>query len=214
MKNSRLHWATLLVALIAAPAVSQTTDRGFYLGLAYSSVSADYAPPEMTAWPNSAAASAADTPSRMTGGLLESIGSQGFKPVVGYRVLDWLAFEADYLDLSGDSAPLELMCINPPCPNKARVDTSSTSLSALAMWPVGKFDLFARLGVSRWKSTIETLNADGSRFWSQDLSGTDEKYGAGAQLHIQKVTARLEYERLRFGGDAADTWSVGIAYSF
>jgi len=203
-----------LLALLAAAGAAQAANRGFYLGLAYSSVSADYAPPEMTAWPNAVPASSVDTPSRVTGDLLDSIGSRGFKPVVGYRVLDWLAFEADYLDLSGDSAPLELMCINPPCPDKARAETSSASLSVLAMWPVGRFDLFARLGVSRWESNIETLNTDGSRFWSQDLSGTDQKYGAGTQFHIQKVTARLEYEHLRFGGDAADTWSVGIAYSF
>jgi hypothetical protein len=82
------------------------------------------------------------------------------------------------------------------------------------MWPVGRFDLFARLGVSRWKSSVETLNDDGSRFWSQDISGTDEKYGVGGQMRIDQVTARLEYEHLRFGGDAADTWSIGIAWTF
>ena len=95
-----------------------------------------------------------------------------------------------------------------------RAETTSASLSALALWPLGKFDIFARVGLSYWDSTLETINTDGSRFWHQDLSGTDEKFGAGAQLHFHKVTARLEYEHLRFSGDAADTWSLGVAYSF
>ncbi len=112
------------------------------------------------------------------------------------------------------SGDLGLVCVTQPCPDRLRAETSSASLSALAMWPIGKFDLFARLGVSRWESTVEGRNTDGSRFWSQHLSGTDEKYGAGAQFHLHKLTARLEYEHLRFAGDAADTWSIGIACNF
>ena len=63
-------------------------------------------------------------------------------------------------------------------------------------------------------STIKTINSDASRLWHQDKDGTDEKFGAGAQFHFHKMTARLEYERLRFSGDAADTWSLGAAWSF
>ncbi|HET9472385.1 MAG TPA: hypothetical protein VFO82_00735, partial [Steroidobacteraceae bacterium] len=35
-----------------------------------------------------------------------------------------------------------------------------------------------------------------------------------SSVSFHKVTARLEYERPRFSGDAADTWSLGVAYSF
>ena len=203
-----------LLALLAAAGTAQAADRGFYLGLAFSDVSPDYATPQMTAYPTDVTPASIDTPSYVTGDLVDSIGSTGFKGVVGYRALDWLAFEADYLDLDGDSASLGLVCVTQPCPDRIRAETSSASLSALAMWPIGKFDLFARLGVSRWESTVEGRNTDGSRFWSQEFSGTDEKYGAGAQFHIHKLTARLEYEHLRFAGDAADTWSIGIAYRF
>jgi opacity protein-like surface antigen len=208
MSNSRKHWATLL-ALLAAPGAASTAERGFYIGAAYSDVSPDYAPPSQIAYPALFA-----TPSRVAGGDLDPIGSRGIKWVAGYRLIDWLAFEADYLDLSGDSRRREVFCVTQPCPDRIRGETASASLSALALWPLGKFDVFARVGVSHWKSTIETVNPDGSLFWSQDLSGTDGKYGAGAQIHIHKVTARLEYERLRFSGDAANTWSIGVAYSF
>jgi hypothetical protein len=209
MKNSRLHGAALLAALLLTPDAALATDHGWYLGAAYSNVSPNYASSDEIAFPVDF-----DTPSRLAGGGLDAIGSEGFKLLAGFRALDWLAFEVDYLDLSGDSAPLGLFCVTQPCPDQIRAETSSASLSALALWPLGKFDIFARLGLSSWDSKIETFNTDGSRFWHRNLNGTDEKFGAGAQLHIHKVTARLEYERLRFGGDAANTWSLGVAYSF
>jgi len=209
MTHSKILRVALLAALTATPHATQAAERGWYIGAAYSSVSADYAPS-----PVFVPLATIETPSRYVGGELDTIGSQGFKLAAGFRALDWLAFEADYLDLSGDSAPLGLVCITQPCPDQIRAETTSASLSALALWPLGNFDVFARVGLSHWDSTIETINADGSRFWHQDLDGTDEKFGAGAQFHFHKMTARLEYERLRFSGDAADTWSVGVAYSF
>jgi len=205
MKNSSIY----CVALLAAASVASAADRGWYAGAAYSSVSADYAPAPELAFP-----AGLETPSRYTSGEPDTIGSQGFKLVAGFRALDWLAFEADYLDLGSDSEPLDLVCVTQPCPDRIRAETASTSLSALALWPLGKFDVFMRVGISHWDSKIETINSDGSRFWHQDLSGTNEKYGVGAQVHFHQVTARLEYERLRFSGDAADNWSIGVAYSF
>jgi opacity protein-like surface antigen len=211
-------WAALLPAL-AISGTANAADHGWYLGAAYSNVSPDYAPPpSIIVLPaggvSGVFSSGIHTPSYLTGDELDSIGSTGFKAVAGYRAFDWLAFEVDYLDLSSDSVSLGLVCVTQPCPNTFHADTSSASLSALALWPLGKFDLFARIGLSRWKTELEAINTDGSRFWSQDLLGTDEKYGAGAQIHFDKVTARLEYEHLRFSGDAADTWSIGAAYSF
>jgi hypothetical protein len=208
MKNSNVHGVALLAALLATPDAARAANHGWYIGAAYSDVSPDYAPRPQLAFPTGG------TPSRYAWDAMDTIGSQGLKLVAGFRALDWLAFEADYLDLSGDSQRLELICLTQPCPSVMRTETTNASLSALALWPVGKFDIFARLGFSQWESSLEMLNDDGSQFWSRDLSGTDEKYGAGAQLHIHKVTARLEYEHLRFSGDAADTWSLGVAYSF
>jgi OmpA-OmpF porin, OOP family len=209
MKQSYILWVAPLAALMATSDATHAAERAWYLGAAYSNVSADYAPTPESFGPNTI-----ETPSHYTGGELDTIGSQGFKLVGGFRAFEWLAFEADYLDLSGDSAPLGLVCVTQPCPDQIRAQTTNASLSALALWPVGKYDIFARVGLSHWESALETINPDGSRFWHQELDGTDEKYGAGAQFHFHQVTARLEYERLRFSGDAADTWSLGIAYSF
>jgi len=202
-----------LATLLAILGNAHAADRGFYLGLAYSDVSPDYATPEMVAYPGSGIPST-DTPSYVTGDVVDPIGSNGIKGLVGYRVFDWLAFEVDYLRLEGNSAPLELVCITQPCPDKVEAESSSYSFSALGLWPLGKFDVFARVGVSRWDSKISLLNPDGQHFWATDVTGTDPKFGVGAQMHIQKLTARIEYEYLSFGKDAADTWSIGIAYGF
>jgi hypothetical protein len=203
MKRSRTLSAVVLCAtiLFALPE-SRADTRGWYAGVALSEVSPDYAP-RPTASPSGTALA----------GSLDPIGSHGYKIVAGYRFIDWLAVEADYLDLDGNSAPLNLVCVVAPCPNRVRTESSDASLSALALWPLGRFDLFARAGLSRWQSTLD-VTADGTRLFSRQGRGTDEKFGAGAQLHVHKITARLEYEHLRFGRDAADTWSIGAAYSF
>ena len=141
MKQSYIFWVAPLTALMATPDATHAAERGWYLGVAYSNVSADYAPP-----PESFGPTTIETPSHYTGGELDTIGSQGFKLVGGFRAFEWLAFEADYLDLSGDSAPLGLVCVTQPCPDQIRAQTTNASLSALALWPVGKFDVFAPRG--------------------------------------------------------------------
>jgi hypothetical protein len=209
MKTASIYCVALLVSLLVTPDEAQAADHGWYLGAAYSNLSADYSPPEEFAIPTDFA-----TPSPFPGIVAETIGSDGFKLDAGYRVLDWLAFEADYFDFGSNSAPLGIFCVNQPCPATIRGATASASLSALALWPIGRFDVFARVGLSRWETSLEMFYDDGSRFWHQDIDGTDEKYGAGAQVHFGKIAARLEYEHLRFSADAADTWSLGVAYNF
>ena len=199
-----------LAALLTVFGTAHSAERGFYLGVGYSDVTPHYATPMVYL----DARIPRDTPSRVTGDAVEPIGSYGIKGLVGYRVYDWLAFEVDYLRLDGNSAPTNLVCVTQPCPDKIQAESSNYSFSTLGLWPIGKFDVFARVGVSRWESKISLLTSDGWRYWSEDLTGTEAKYGGGAQVHIGAVTARLEYEHLSFGDDAADTWSIGIAYGF
>jgi opacity protein-like surface antigen len=203
MNRSRTLSAAALFASILFPLQEARSDtHGWYAGAAYSNVSPSYAPRPTTGPAGIALA-----------GSLDPIGSRGYKLVGGYRALDWLALEADYLDLTSSSAPLNLVCVLAPCPDRVRTESASASLSALALWPLGRFDLFARAGLSRWQTSLD-VSSDGSQIFSRHIRGTDQKLGAGAQLHVHKVTARLEYEHLRFGRDAADTWSIGLAYAF
>ena len=45
MKHSYILWVALLAALMATPDAAHAAERGWYLGAAYSNVSADYASP-------------------------------------------------------------------------------------------------------------------------------------------------------------------------
>ena len=129
MKHTDVLWVALLASLLATPGATHAAERGWYLGGAYSNVSADYAPA-----PDYVGPATIETPSRFVGGELDTIGSQGFKLVGGFRALDWLAFEADYLDLSGDSAPLGLVCVTQPCPDSdSRRDHKRFAIRACAV---------------------------------------------------------------------------------
>ena len=62
----------------------------------------------------------------------------GFKAIAGWRFIDWLAVEANYVDLgSGDDNVLG---------TRVESDVNGVSLSAVGFVPVGPVDLFARVG--------------------------------------------------------------------
>ena len=64
--------------------------------------------------------------------------STGFKAIAGWRFLDWLSVEANYVDLgSGDDHVAG---------EKLEADASGLSLSAVGFVPIGPVDLFARVG--------------------------------------------------------------------
>ena len=92
-------------------------------------------------------------------------------------------------------------------------ENHATQLAALALWPVGSFDLFARLGANYWEADAKI--ADGSvtivRASDDDV---DVVYGAGAQYRYQRLALRLEYERIALDESDADTVSLGVTYSF
>ena len=92
--------------------------------------------------------------------------------------------------------------------------SSTTSISALAIYPIRQFDLFVRAGVTHWRADVDTLNYDDSRLGNASESDTEPSYGAGAQYNVERFSMRLEYQRLKFGEDSADLAVVGVTYSF
>lgn len=208
---------TLPVAAVCAAVFlpihqSLAAERGWYAGAAFTKVSADYATPLPVL--QSPALQGVDTPSRIVGASADSIGSHGFKLVAGYRLLDWLAVEADYLGLDGTGSAVRYPCIPQYCVVENSHDSSALAFSGLALWPLGRFDLFARVGVARWRFDTKSVSDNGTVLSSAGTRGTNETLGGGVQLHARRITTRLEYERRRFAGDVANTWSLGFAYGF
>ena len=129
--------------------------------------------------------------------------STGFKAIAGWRFLDWLAVEGNYVDLgSGDDRIVG---------EKIESDINGVSLSAVGFLPVGPVDLFARVGAINWNADVEAPGLDirGSE------DGTDLTYGLGAQFRVWSLSLRAEYERFDISdADNVDMISLGVTWTF
>jgi OOP family OmpA-OmpF porin len=175
--------ATLALSLFGLPALS--ADNGIYLGasLGQSGVSVD----ETFAGEN----------------FSFDTDSTGFKAIAGWRFLDALAVETNYVDLgSGDDRVGG---------ETIKTDVNGVSLSAVGFLPVGPVDLFARIGVINWNADVEIPSLDASL--SDD--GTDLTYGVGAQFRVWSLSLRAEYERFDISdADTVDMVSLGVTWTF
>jgi Outer membrane protein beta-barrel domain len=127
----------------------------------------------------------------------------GFKAIAGWRFLDWVAVEANYVDLgSGDDNVLG---------QKIKSDVNGVSLSAVGFVPIGPVDLFARVGAVNWNADLDAPNLGVSG--SDD--GTDLTYGVGAQFRVWSLSIRGEYEVFDISNaDTVDMFSIGVTWTF
>ena len=129
--------------------------------------------------------------------------STGYKAIVGWRFLDWLAVEGKYVDLgSGDDRVAG---------ESSETGVDGISLSAVGFLPIGPVDIFARVGAIDWNADVEAPNL-GVRA-SDD--GTDLTYGLGAQFRVWSLGLRAEYERFDISNaDKVDMISLGVTWTF
>ena len=141
-------------------------------------------------------------------GLSDSEDDNGFKVIAGWRPLDWIAVEANYIDLGGVQDDTEGVTI----------DSSAISVSALLLAEIGIVDLYARAGMVNWDTKIAVQGVG-----SVSDDGWEPTYGVGIGLHFGSLGARLEYERFttssfedlfdNFDTDV-DTISLGVTWTF
>jgi hypothetical protein len=163
------------VALVGLPAVA--ADNGIYLGgsVGLSSVQDD--------------------------SINYDADSVGFKLIGGWRFLDWLAVEGNYVDFgSGDDKVFG---------ERIETQVDGVSLSAVGFLPVGPVDLFARAGAINWNG--ETRSPTLGR-GSDD--GTDLTYGVGVQFRVWSLSLRAEYEIFDIDGADLDMMSLGVTWTF
>ena len=137
---------------------------------------------------------------------IDGFGSDGlddnsFKLIAGFRPLDWLAVEANYIDLGGESA-------DDPDFGEISVDTRALTVSALAIAEVGVIDLFARVGFANWNIDVETDFGDASD------DGWEPTYGVGVGAHFGSLGVRAEYETFSADDVDIDTLSLSFTYTF
>lgn len=175
-----MRWSLLPVALCAASPAAFAMDpslHGFYIGGAVGDAAVEFEDDE-------------------TGATFDADDS-GFKVIVGYRIIDWVAVELNYSDYGN------------PVDEFQGVDLESSydakSASVLGMIPLRNFDLFGRLGFARLDADFRVV---GARVGSSDYS-TEPLFGLGAQFRPNPNFAiRVEWEAvlLDANNDEDDDW--------
>jgi hypothetical protein len=87
------------------------------------------------------------------------------------------------------------------------------SASAVALWPINRFRLFAKAGALWWDVDGHDLTIAGPRPYSND--GVDFVAGVGGDIAVVSgLRIRLEWEHLKIDDDDADSVSIGALWQF
>jgi hypothetical protein len=183
MKTRILAYGTLFLGL--ASFSSQAVDNGIYLGAGIGQGGVQFE-------------------DRIEGENFDFDASDtAYKLIAGWRFLDWLAVEANYVDLGTADDRIDGVDI--------AADVSGFSLAALGFLPIGPVDVFAKLGAVNWDAE---LSAPGTGLSSSD-DGTDLMYGAGVQFRVWSLSFRGEYEMFDVAdADTVDMISLGVTWTF
>lgn len=131
----------------------------------------------------------------------------GYKLIAGWRFLDWLSVEGNWIDFGSASDRVPVQGGN----LKIESDLDGVSVSVVGFLPIGPIDLFARAGVFNWDGSLNS----GALAGKGSDDGTDLTYGVGAQFRLLSLSLRAEYERFDVDAlDNADMISVGLTYTF
>jgi opacity protein-like surface antigen len=137
-----------------------------------------------------------------------------FKIFLGYRVLDWVGFEAEYVDL-GEITPRRG---NQPGVSGFRLEEAGFGAFGMLYWsPLpAPVDLFAKAGFVVSQAHVHANGFFGA-FDDTDNS-TDLAWGVGAQVRLDKLAIRAEYEKFNMdvgdGFKSPDMISIGASWTF
>jgi hypothetical protein len=120
-------------------------------------------------------------------GGLPDLKNTSWKAFAGVRPLNWLAAEAEYIDLGSGNSTTATDVGNVT----AHTDGSAVAAFAVGFLPIPLpvVDIYGKVGLARWK-----LNGNIGSLGSLSTNGTEFAWGIGAQAHISMIGARLEYE--------------------
>ena len=136
-----------------------------------------------------------------------------FKIFLGYRVLDWVGFEAEYVDLGEIT-----LKGNQPGLTGFRLEEAGFGVFGMLYWSPAPapVDLFAKAGFVVSQAHVRASGIFNA-FDDTDNS-TDLAWGAGAQVRFDKLAVRVEYEKFDFdvgdGFKSPDMISVGASWTF
>jgi Outer membrane protein beta-barrel domain len=127
----------------------------------------------------------------------------GYKAIVGFRPLDFLAFEVNYVDLGNPEDEFQGTTFD--------VDAKGLDAFVVGLFPLPLVDIYGKLGFISWDTK---LSAEGFGTLADD-SGEDLAYGAGVQVHFGSAAVRAEYEVFEIGDlDDVNMISLGFTWTF
>lgn len=187
-----LKWVVALgIASLCADTAAHADDTGIYAGASVGRAKTDF-----------------------SNGALDDVfdgKDTAFKIFVGYRVLDWVGFEAGYVDLGEIT-----LKGNQPGVTQFRLEEAGFGAFGMLYWNIAPVDLFAKAGFVVSQAHVRTNTLFGA-FDDTDNS-TDLAWGVGAQMRFGRLAVRAEYERFDFdaadGFDPPDMISVGATWTF
>ncbi len=123
-------------------------------------------------------------------GGLPDLKNTSWKAYAGVRPLNWLAAEADYIDLGSGSSTTNTAAGSVG----AHADGSALAAYAVGFLPIPLpvVDIFGKAGFAHWKlnGNVSSPVSPGSL----STNGSEFAWGIGVQAHISLIGARLEYE--------------------
>lgn len=175
MRKSSIVAGVILGSSLIASTASLAADNGLYLGAGVGQANVDI-----------------DT------GPIEVDGDDtGYKAIAGFRPLDFLAVELNYIDFGKveDSG--------------LAVDADAIAAFAVGFLPIGPVDLYAKAGVADSNASLRSPIGD------FESDGTDFAYGVGVQVRFLSLSARLEYEEFDVDDvDNLNMLTLGLTYTF
>lgn len=152
------------------------------------------------------------------------IDKTSWKVLAGFRPISLFAVEAAYMNLGRQSRTFVTPGVGTCAignPNCASV-TSHSDAKAFAAFAIGflpvpmpSLDIYGKAGLARWKlngnTTDTALPLPPGNFFAFSTQGTAFAWGAGAQVHVGNIGARLEYENFNIPNtNGAQVISLGV----
>ena len=174
------------MALTTVCGFAQAADNGFYLGAGVTQAKLDNVGKDFD-----------------VGNLNDfKLDNTAWKVIAGFRPVDFFAVEANYDDLGDEGRTTGGVRFN--------ANAKAFTAYAVGFLPIPVVDIYGKAGLARWST-----RASASGLFDLDDHGTEFAYGAGVQVHLGSLAARLEYEQFDVKHtDGVELLTLGATWTF
>jgi opacity protein-like surface antigen len=138
-----------------------------------------------------------------------------WKVMLGVRPISWVGAEIEYVDFGQPHRDME--------PGITSVKDKAAVLSGLfyVPLPVPYFDVFGKVGLARLQNDVTAhfpyacpVGLPNCGLFQLNRTDTQLAYGGGAQIKVQSLSVRVEYQRIQASNGNPEMFSLGLTWSF